>query len=679
MLLVSRRLHSVRSIILASCTLMVIAGLSSQLKSDDKITSPPNAKENAQPAKFVENPFLPPGVDDAGWPFLRGPNYDGKSAEINLAESWSEEGYPVLWNRKLGQGFSGFVSAANRIYTQYQAVSGQFVVCLNAETGETVWEYRYDWPYEAMGVYPGPRSTPTVQGERVYFSAPSGLVGCLNSADGKLIWSVNLKEKFSGKGTDFGCASTPTIVEDKVIIPVGGKGASLVALNVKDGAIVWKAGDDPASYTPVLPIEFEEQKLVVGYLENTLVGHNLKTGELLWRLYFSQGYDEHAAWPIYSEPYLWISGPFRSGSQLFKLTNSKEEPVKTIWKKKQLSNDVCSTVLYKGHLYGFDLKDIQAKVHRPSRGTFRCLNFQTGEQVWETDKIGQASLLIADDKLILFNDSGELIIARATSEKYDELARHSVLGGEICWSPPTLHRGRLFLRNHSQAVCIYLGKPELLHSTKSSQLTTTNDLPQSKYLDLTMLLGVEPEYAFDVPSREWYLNWYTHSLLFAFFPAFVVATLFSLLVKQQARLPVQQWVFWLLVFVAGMAGTTGISLWKNEFIFTWPVCLFIAFQITISRVKSRQESESRLSRWLSRVIALSFLLICVGYYLLCHRLSLVFEWSFLTGFPAAFPFSFAAMRLSAKVKWRWLVEFILTILAFTVFYWSSVIILSWKY
>ena len=134
--------------------------------------APTAATGNGRP-----NPFLADGAVDVGWPFLRGFNFDGHSAEIHLADAWPSTGPPVLWTRPLGQGYSAFTAADDRIFTQYQTLSGQYVVCLSAETGETVWEYRYDWPYEAGGVYPGPRATPTLDGRRIYFAGPSGLVG----------------------------------------------------------------------------------------------------------------------------------------------------------------------------------------------------------------------------------------------------------------------------------------------------------------------------------------------------------------------------------------------------------------------------------------------------------------------------------------------------------------------
>ena len=99
--------------------------------------------------------------ETVGWHFIRGPNYDGHSIETDLADAWPAEGPPILWTRALGQGYSGFVAWGNRVATQYQTLGGQYLICLAADSGDTLWQYRYDWPYDPSGVYPGPRAMPT--------------------------------------------------------------------------------------------------------------------------------------------------------------------------------------------------------------------------------------------------------------------------------------------------------------------------------------------------------------------------------------------------------------------------------------------------------------------------------------------------------------------------------------
>ena len=638
----------------------------------------------------------------AGWPFIRGPNYDGHSSETGLADSWPVEGPPVLWTRELGQGYSSFIAWDRRVATQIQTLAGQYVVCLDADTGDTIWQYRYEWPYEPAGLYPGPRATPTYADGFVYFSAPSGLIGCLTASEGRLIWSVNVNKKFDGKGTGFGYSCSPTVVDGKVVLPVGGNDASMVALDTKDGSVVWKEGDDPASYTPAYPITFGDRRFVLGYLQNSFVSHDLKTGERVFRRNLSSGYDEHAAWPIYEEPKIWLSAPFQAGSQLLKLNDDPQQPLSTVWQSRLLSNDIFSSVLVDGALYGFDLREPQAKAHRPSRGQFRCLDFDTGEQLWVTGDpktrrssfelseeeirvpwIGHASVIVADGKLILMNDLGELILARVNREKYEQLGRVLVLGGELCWTQPSLHRKRLYIRNQSRAACLYLGEAQHLKAEVATATLSVADIPQSSYTDLTAtILGVEPEYAFDLPSMQWLKSWFLFSSIAILGTSIAVAFVVRILFMGRLGASGTRWVFWTAAFVLGSLGTTFLSRWRGDFVFTWPVAIFVAFQAATYQLRTKKlqsSTESRIWRrvW-PRLIGLAFLATCGAYFLICRRFSLVFEWVFLCGFLGAVPFALAGALLFRERRWSFLWEIAMTFAAFSAFFWSAVWVLLSK-
>ncbi len=645
-----------------------------------------------------DNPFLPAGVRDPGWRFIRGPNYDGHSPEIHLADAWPADGPPVLWTRELGQGYSAIVADAGRIYTQYQTLGGQFVASLDAETGRTLWEHRYDWPFEAAGVYPGPRATPTLGGEYVYFASPNGLIGCLRASDGRQIWTRNIQQDFRGRGTDFGYACSPTVVEGLVVMPVGGPGASLVALDANTGATVWQAGDEPASYTPAFPINWSGKRLVVGHMQNALILCELGTGRQLSQLDLSTGYDEHSAWPIYSEPFLWISGPFRGGSQLLEVAGGDSPSLKVVWKKSILSNDILSSVLVDGAVYGFDVLDAQAKTQRPTRGHFRCIDLLTGHEHWSVaamnyrddsssatePRIGHASVIVADGKLFLFNDTGELILARATTARYEELGRAKVLGGEIVWTPPTLHRGRLYLRNQSRAVCVFVGRPELLAQERRQTTLKVRDIPQQQYRDWAgLILRIEPEYAFDLPSDDWFRDWYAIALVGVFLPALILAGVIRF-VSGQFMSRKYGWVLaGTIAFTLGAVGTTIFSHLRNDFVFTWPACLFVSFVSVVSLVRWRRETATNprtLNRFRSYLVVAAFLGVCLTYFLVCRRLSLVFEWAFLAGFPAALPFVLLSRWFAAQTsRWRLLGELLSLAVAFTAFYWSSVALLWMRY
>jgi outer membrane protein assembly factor BamB len=603
-----------------------------------------------------------------------------------------------LWVRKAGAGYSSLIAWQGRVATQWQTLAGQFVVCLDANSGKTLWRYRYDWPYLPGSVYPGPRSSPTYWKGRVLFAAPDGLVGCLDAKSGKEVWSTNLKERFQGQGTDFGCSASPVVVGGKVVLPVGGHGASIVALDAVSGEVVWRAGDDPASYASVLPITYQGRRLLVGYLQNSLVCHDLETGEVVWRRPLSRGYDEHSSWPIYREPYLWVASAFRGGSELLEIAGTEEEKLelRPVWSSQLLSNDILSSVLVGEAIYGFDVSDAQAKTHRPTRGSFRCLSFREGKELWATSSerrsrrlaqagsvpgqsVGHACVLYADDKLVLLNDTGELILARATEAGYSELGRTRILGGEICWTQPILYRNRIYARNQSRIICVYLGRADQLDARVLETAIPATELPQPQYVDLTaMLLGVEPEYAFDIPSRQWLINWF-----FTAWPGILgVSWGLAYATCQFPRLRTggnaARRLSWSLAFVLGAIGTPLLSRWCNDFVFTWPVCVFVTFHATVHQLYRVQNESGRRISWRARLVGLGFLASCLAYFLICRRLSLVFEWVFLCGFPAALPLSLAAAFLFRQRRWYGAWELLMSSAAFAAFYWSSVGVLAWK-
>ena len=625
-------------------------------------------------------------ASSADWPQWRGPAQDGVAAGEDLVDSFGENGPPVLWVRELGQGYSGLAVAGGRVFTQTQSLYDQSVVCLAGDTGRTLWSYRYGWPYDGGGLYPGPRSTPTVAGGKVYFAAPSGLVGCLAADDGTHVWAVNVTEKFHGRGTEFGYSASPLVVDGLVILPVGGESASVVALDAADGSTVWKAGSKPASYATPLPIAWQGQSLVVVLLQNSLACIHRRTGELWWELPMSHGYDEHAAAPLYREPLLVVSGPFRSGAQALRLEASEQAsgerklpesaerctPV-PLWLCDQLSNDVASSVLVGEAIYGFDLKDMQSRLHRPSRGEFRAVDFLTGKVRWSSPEPGHAQIIAADGKLVLFNDKGEVILARASPDKYEEFGRVAVFPDEICWTPPALADGRLYLRTQTRAACLYLGRRPLEATTAAM---AAGDLPARKRFDPGTLLGGEREYPATVPELGQFALWYAWCL------ALLCATAALVFGTAAATNMPRKWshfLFWSVVLLAGAAGSAVLHRLQDLYVFTWPLALWAGFQLAVNfSWSSRGTPLVSWPRARSYLAGLGFLALCALYFHLCRWLGLAIEWSFLTGFAGALPAAILAAWLASKHRPRTLLPAIVHLASFSLYYWTCIGFIAWR-
>lgn len=615
------------------------------------------------------------------WPNFRGPTHDGLATGETLADSWPEAGPAVVWSRSIGQGYSGFAVVGNRAFTQEQTLYHQALICLDTDTGKTLWSYRYGWPHEGGGLYPGPRATPAVDGNRVYFAAPNGLIGCVAVDSGKPLWSRNYKEEFDGKGTGFGVSASPAVWQSMVIIPVGGSEASLIAVEATTGNIIWKCGNLPASYATPLVVPLGGRHVVIAPLENSLLFVDAKTGQKLMEQDISSGYDEHSAAPIYREPQLFTSGPFRSGGTQYLLALVEDEAklsMKIEWFNQQMSNDIASSVLVDEHLYGFDLREPQSRLHRPSRGHFRCLSWKDGSEAWNSQEPGHANTIAADGKLLMFNDRGELLLCRATPERYEELARCSVFPEDVCWSPPALANGRVYLRTHQQAVCLQIGSTQNSpNSPPASEPTITlASIRGTGRIDPTFLLGGEREFPAATPSWQELQWWYLVNMTLLV----VVAGVFAGL-QRFDRLG--NWTtigYWLTLIIIGAVTSGIINPLLTSFLFTWPLAVWAAMQRTAELyVVPPNERSTEPSPWRARAMLVVFLAVGGIYFHCCRLLGMATEWAFLAGPVVAVP---CAMLLAWAGKREKLANYPTAVritshlASFTIFYWASAVLLK---
>jgi len=509
------------------------------------------------------------------------------------------------------------------------------------------------------------------------------LVGCLDAGDGHALWSVNVRQQFDGHGSSFGYACSPVIEDGKVILPVGGPAASVVALDAQTGATVWASGSEPASYASALPITFDGHRHVVAFLQNALAGFDLHTGRLLWQQSYSQGYDEHAASPLYDEPYLRTMQAFRAGSDLYMLEATPSAAggdagpacrIKRVRQDAQMANDVASSVLVDGLVYGFDLHDTQTTRGRPARGTFRCMDFLTGQIRWSSDRPGQASMVVADGKLIMLNDRGQVLLVRVDPDHYQELACADIFPGETCWTAPALDGGRLYLRSPTRAACLFVGKPAHMTPRQRAMAASMTAISKVTRIDLTWLAGGEREYPFELPDLHELTRWYLYSLA-ALAAAALLAGVTYVITRfaygRALRLPPAV-VFWAGLLVFGIVATPIANRYGGQFIFTWPLALLAVHQLALAAVSwSKQRGPGKLAEGLAIGGAGLLVLTCLLYFMLTRQLSLAPAWYFLLTLPVAWPLAIPAARrlcrpasgLTGNILWMAAV--------FSVYFWAS--------
>ena len=580
------------------------------------------------------------------WPGLRGPMQDGVARDEKLSEPSLAPG--ILWSRNLGQGYSSVAIAGLRAYTQYQTALGQYVICFERDTGRTIWETRVGDPYELIGIYPGPRSTPAVHKGAVYFTTPDGEVGALDAASGRTLWMKALQSELRGVGTEFGYSASPIIADDRLYLPIGGPGASVVALDLPSGEIAWKSGEGGASYCSSLTITLDGRPLLVTYLQNHLVIQDRQTGKEYWRTDLSSGYDEHSAMPIYREPLLVVSAPFQAGSTAYRLSWSADSPpqlqVVQAWHQPKFSHDVDSATLVGETLFGFDLRDPQSKAHRPSRGEFRAVDLRSGEILWSSKTLGQSNILAVGEDLLLLNDGGELIRIAANREQVIERWRLRVFEDEIIWTPPALSSGVLIMRSHSRMIAVRVSAPVVGQETTA---TVTRSWWPSLHGISSLLLQGEREHPFMRPDRSELFRWYLQCLAVLVLPVgWYLCSRHTMPESSNARWHQALWA----IAVMGMAATPILNHWSpDQFSFTWPISILSLFQSAVlSAIEVGKAPSDPAIRRRSRCVGLALVGLCLAQFLLLRQASLPHEWVFLLSPVPAVPAAVWGARIAAK-------------------------------
>jgi outer membrane protein assembly factor BamB len=331
----------------------------------------------------------------------------------------------------------------------------QWVVAHDAKTGKALWQTPIGSEYEnQMGN--GPRATPAIAGGSAFVFSGEGILAAVGLADGKLLWSHNVIKELKGKEADYGMASSPLVVGENVLVIVGADKAAVAAYDAKSGKLAWTAGDDPAGYSSPTLLTLGGKPQIVAYTGASAIGIAPQGGSLLWRYPYETDYNCNIAVPLAVDGKVFISSGENHGSARLALkpagtTFDVEEAWTSEGPQSVLRNEWQTSILLDGHLYGFDNVGSAGPVTH-----LTCVNAATGKRVWQRTRFGKGNLIAADGKLFCSTMKGELVVVRATPEKFDELGRATVI--ETTRQVPSLAGGLLYLRDDKEIVCLDVRK-----------------------------------------------------------------------------------------------------------------------------------------------------------------------------------------------------------------------------
>ncbi|PYJ07523.1 MAG: alcohol dehydrogenase [Verrucomicrobia bacterium] len=403
--------------------------------------------------------LCPAGAAD--WPQFRGPNHDGTTAE-KILRAWPKEGPHQLWKVPLKDGFSSITASRGRAFTLVrrasEGVDREVCVALDADTGKEVWAVplgvaKYDGGGDS-GTSDnkggdGPRSTPSLDGDRVYAFSSRLVLYCLEAASGKEIWKKDLVAENAGRNISWQNAASPLIDGDLVFVAGGGPGQALLGINKQDGHVVWKGQDDLMTHSTPTVATIHGVRQVIFFTQPGLVSVEAQTGAVLWRQPFRYT-TSTAMTPIVAGDIVYCSAGYGVGSGAYRVSKSGGAfSVKELWfQPANVFNNHWSTPVCKdGYLYGlFGFKEF-------GRCPMKCVELASGKVMWSESGFGPGGTILVDGQALVLGDAGQLALVEATPKAYTEIARSQVLGGK-CWSTPSVSEGRIYARSTKEGVCL---------------------------------------------------------------------------------------------------------------------------------------------------------------------------------------------------------------------------------
>lgn len=385
----------------------------------------------------------------ADWPTFRGPERRDISSETGLLKKWPDSGPQKVWlNEDAGLGYSGFSVVGGTLYTMGARDAVEYVIAIDVATGKEKWSAEAG-ALLTNGWGDGPRSTPTVDGDKVYAMGGKGVLVCLNAVDGKEVWRVTM-ESLGGKLPGWGYCESPTVEGNLVVVTPGGAQGTLAAFDKATGKKAWQTADwtDPAQYASIVAANLNGTRQLVQLTMQSVAGVNAADGKVLWKTDFP-GKTAVIPTPIVQDGQVFVAAGYGVGCKSFKV--GADNAVEELYSSTDMVNHHGGVVLVDGHLYGYS-----------DKAGWTCLDFKTGAVKWTEKKaLGKGAIHSADGMLYLMEEkTGTAVLIKASPKGWDEQGRFTLQPQTtqrnpkgMVWVHPVVSGGKLFLRDQELLFC----------------------------------------------------------------------------------------------------------------------------------------------------------------------------------------------------------------------------------
>ena len=376
------------------------------------------------------------------WTQWGGPNRDFVINSKGLAATWPATGPKQVWSRPLGAGHSAILASGNTLYTTYGVDEQEVVIALAADTGKTIWEYKYASPSAGMnyeyGI--GPHSTPLLVGDLLYSVGATGKLFALDKKNGKVAWSHDLWKEYGGTKMDRGYSCSPIAYKNTIILTLGGQGQTLIAFNQKDGTVAWKNQTLDMSPSSPLIVNVDGQDQLIAFLGKVVAGLDPNNGNLIWTHPHVTEWGLNISVPVWGKDnLLFISSAYSGGSRVLKLTQKDGKMnVAEVWASRRMRLHHGTAIRIGDYVYG------SSGDFGPA--FFAAVNVKTGEIAYQDRSFPKSNLVLAGERLIILDEDGNLALATASPTELKVISKVSVLKN-LAWTVPTLVGTKLYLRD----------------------------------------------------------------------------------------------------------------------------------------------------------------------------------------------------------------------------------------